>query len=686
MNKFIRKGTAGMRISASKIVCAGALLLSGSLLPAAVSAQSTATTPSSTTLTLEAGQPGRTVSPRLYGLMTEEINHSYDGGLYGELIRNRNFKDDPKSPDHWSIVLEKGAQGTMVLDHHQSINEALTVCLRLEVQNPAGRAGIANSGYWGIPVRPHTLYRGSFYAKDSARAPGTLFSSIESNDGTRSYAATQVKVNGDSWHRYTFTLSTAGDVKPTADTRFVISADRPGTYWFNLVSLFPPTYHDRPNGNRPDLMKLLAAMKPSFLRFPGGNYLEGNDFSSRFQWKKTLGPLDQRPGHDGPWGYRSSDGMGLLEYLEWCEDLHMEPVLAVFAGYTLRRDYLTGKFLAPFVNSALDEIQYVMGDSTTKWGAVRARDGHPKPFKLRYVEVGNEDFFDRSGSYASRFTQFYHAIKARYPRLQVISTISEKELRRLGIRHHVKVPEPDLIDEHYYRNAWQMEADAAHYDHYSRSGPKIFVGEWATREGSPTTNFDAALGDAAWMTGMERNSDVVVMASYAPLFVNVNPGGMQWKSDLIGYNTLSCYGSPSYYAQSMFSNNIGDRIVPVEATGLPMQTEKLSDKDKAAGKTPGTIPALFYVATKDTATEMLFLNVVNVQGTPRTIHIHVKGGGKVSPTGWSVVLKAGDPQETNSITDPTRIVPVKTAMKRMGNSFSHIFPACSITVLEMKTR
>jgi alpha-N-arabinofuranosidase len=633
-------------------------------------------------LELDLARPGHAVSPMLYGLMTEEINHSYDGGLYAELVRNRSFMDDRKDPKYWSVVAEGGAVATMALDHQNPVSEALRVSLKFSVENAGARAGIANTGYWGIPVTPVTTYKGSLYVKSSASGTA-LDISLETPDGKTRYATTRVTGVTDQWARYPFTLKTAAGVRPTQDARLVIAVAKPGDYWFNLVSLFPPTYHDRPNGNRPDIMKLLAAMKPSFLRFPGGNYLEGNKFSDRFPWSKTLGPLQDRPGHESCWGYWSTDGMGLLEYLEWCEDLHMQPLLAVFAGYTLNRDYLTGPFLKPFVQDALNEIEYVIGDTTTVWGKRRAEDGHPAPFNLHYVEVGNEDGFDASGSYETRFVQFYDAIRARYPQLKIISTVGGKD--GLGGRFPMTVRTPYAFDEHYYRNAWEMESDATHYDDYPRTGPKIFVGEWATREGSPTTNFNAALGDAAWMTGMERNSDVVVMASYAPLFVNVNPGGMQWKSDLIGYDVLKSYGSPSYYAQVMFSQYLGNRVVPVTGSGIPTQTHKLSDKDIARGASDKA-PVMFYVATRDTASGTIYLKVVNVLGTAQRVQIVLKDAPKIQSRGQRIVLKADSPDETNTIDDPTRIVPVTGEVKGLGKSFTQSFDPYSITVLVLKEK
>ena len=333
-----------------------------------------------TAVRIDLTKPGLPVSPTLYGLMTEEINYSYDGGLYAELVRNRVFKDDDKTPVHWSVVQDAGGSAAIALDQRYPVAAtALTTSLRLDAARAAQghRVGIANDGYWGIPVKPNTRYRASFYAKTAGAGGVPLTVSIEGGDGKTVYAQAEGgRINGE-WKRYSVTLTTGAKVKPTADARLVIATESPGTVWFNQVSLFPPTYKDRPNGNRVDLMQKLVDMKPAFLRFPGGNYLEGETVATRFKWKETLGPIDQRPGHLGTWGYRSSDGMGLLEFLEWCEDMKAEPVLAVFAGYALRGETIpAGPGLQPFVQEALDEIEYVTGDVEHEVGRA-ARQGRP---------------------------------------------------------------------------------------------------------------------------------------------------------------------------------------------------------------------------------------------------------------------------------------------------------------------
>ena len=382
-------------------------------------------------------------------------------------------------------------------------------------------------------------------------------------------------------------------------------------------------------------------MHPTFLRLPGGNYLEGDHIPERYEWKKTIGSWVDRPTHPSPWRYRSSDGMGLLEFMEWCEDLKIEPVLAVYAGYSMAQEHVEpGPTLEPYIQDALDEIEYVSGDASTKWGAERAKNGHAAPFPLHYVEIGNEDWFDRSGSYDGRYAQYYKEIKARYPNLQLIATAPIKSLK------------PDVLDEHFYMSAEKSFSDASHYDKTDRNGPKIFVGEWATREGEPTPNLQAALGDAAWMTGMERNSDIVIMSSYAPLFVNVNPGGMQWESDLIGYDALTSYGSPSYWAQVLFAGHLGTEVV----------ASTLSN----AG------PRVYISVTRDEKRRKLFIKVVNGSSDKLPLTIAISGVPTVGKQATLNTLSGKTPGATNTIANPKAVVPVDTGSRSGGQHSSRL--------------
>ncbi|HEX4284808.1 MAG TPA: alpha-L-arabinofuranosidase C-terminal domain-containing protein [Terracidiphilus sp.] len=613
------------------------------------------------TLTIDVDKPVASVSDTLYGIMTEEINHSYDGGLYAELVNNRTFETSRGlSLENWTLIQKGVSQASIEIDRTTGPSAALAHSMKFvaKVADAHSEAGFCNTGYWGMAVRPATIYRGSFYGKTSDAGIGALTIRLV-NDKTGAVAAsTTVPPLSDSWQRYEFTLKT-GVLTPSAENHLEILVQHPGTAWFSLVSLFPPTYKDEPNGKRIDLMEKLVALHPKFLRFPGGNYLEGDHLAERFEWKKTVGALVDRPTHPTPWTYRSSDGIGLLEFLEWCEDLHMEPLLAVFSGFSLQQEHVTpGRDLEPYVQEALDEIEYVSGDTSTRWGAERAKDGHPAPFHLKFVEIGNEEYHDNSGTYDARFAQYYRAIKKVHPELQLVATAPVEMVR------------PDILDDndhslhtHFYRTAQQFYQDVHRYDSYDRTGPKILVGEWATREGSPTTNLGAALGDAAWMTGLERNSDIVMMASYAPLFVNVNPGGMQWPSDLIGYDALSSYGSPSYYAQVMFGTHLGDTIMN------------------------GTLDAanlrFFESATYDSKSHHLFLKLVNASSVSQTVRIKLAGATKVRPRATITTLSGNTTQETNSINEPTRIVPVTSTITDVAPVFNHLLPKFSIQVLDL---
>lgn len=536
----------------------------------------------SATLDVDVSKPGTTIPGTFFGLMTEEINHAYDGGLYAELIQNRTFQDGQNrgggTPVHWSVV----GQGTVSTDRTNPVNAALPVSLRLDISG--GEGGVANDGYWGIPVRPDTPYTASFYAKATGYS-GPVTASIRTDDRTTVASAATSPISG-GWQKYTVKLRTAASAPTTSAAKFVLSSTGSGRIWFSNVSLFPPTYQNAANGLRPDLMELMAAMKPKFIRLPGGNYVEGGRFSDRFNWKQMIGPVDQRPGHMGCWSYRSSDGFGMPEYLLWCKQLGAEPVLAVFAGYVLNGDHFApgSKEMEIYTQEALDEIEYVSGPATSTWGRKRAADGFPQPFPLHYVEIGNEDWFDRSGSYDGRFAQMATAIRKRYPRLKIIATAP------------VTTVKPDLYDDHFYRSPRQLLSMATMYDNPAPAtlrfdgggyngrqsgGLKTFVGEWAAQEGRPTPTLNSALADAAFVMGMEKNSDAVVMECYAPLFVNVSPAdpakgyprGWQWNTNLIGYDALHSFGSPSYYAQVMLAQNSGDTVLPAKLGAPPAQVK-----------------------------------------------------------------------------------------------------------------
>jgi len=624
----------------------------------------------SPTFTVDASRSAGQVSPTLYGLMTEEINHSYDGGLYAELIQNRAFLDSDKLPVHWSVVNDKNSAAAIALDSSNVFNDKLTASLRLTVTqaDKKNSAGVANDGYWGIPVQPKTTYRASIIARAASEFSGSVSISIVSDDEKKVFATEKFSGLTTDWKKFDVTLKT-GRGTPTAKARFVITLNQPGTIWLGLVSLFPPTWNDQPNGFRKDLMQMLVDLNPKFLRFPGGNYVEGDTVETRFDWKKTISSIEERHGHPCPWGYRSTDGLGLLEFLQWCEDMKSEPVLAVYAGYSLKGMHVNpGADLEPFVQDALDEIEYVTGDTNTAWGAQRAKDGHPAPFVLHYVEVGNEDWFDKSKSYDARFAQFHDAIKAKYPQLKTISTIGDDQPEKT----RVKSRKPDMMDGHYYRSVdtfLQMSPDYA--KNYDRSGPEIFVGEWAAYETPfvpwdkrsqkepPTPNLKAAIGDGVFMAAMERNADLIKMQCYAPLFVNVNPGARQWRPDMIGYDAISVYGSPSYYAFQMFSQNVGDEILATMSAETAVQG----------------------CATRDSRTGDIIVKLVNPQVTIEALKLKIKGVAALGATA-EVITLSGSPEDTNTINRPRRVVPITRKLRDVNAQFTYTLPANSIVVLK----
>jgi alpha-L-arabinofuranosidase len=610
-------------------------------------------------LSIDASQRGATINPTQFGAFLEEINHSADGGLYAELIRNRDLKESANGPVAWSAIGVPGADIALDSSHPVTLaNNPVSLKLTVPAGAGPGRVGVANAGYWGVPVKPSTSYRVSFYARASTASSGPLTVDLESDSG-RVWASATISGVTDGWARYTATLHTGPQIPSSLENRFVIStaaASAAGsTLWFTFVSLFPPTYDNAPNGFRIDLTRKLAALRPGYFRVPGGNYLEGDTVDTRFDWRTTVGPIEDRPGHfNSAWGYWSQDGMGLLEYLELAEQLHAQPLLAVWTGYMLTGTVVPQSQLAPYVQQAVDEIHYATDPVSTRWGQQRAGDGHPAPFPLKMVEIGNEDFFDTSGSYAAyRYPMFATAIKAAFPQLKLVAT--------MPVTAPAGVPAPDVVDEHYYNDDPNYFASNAHlFDDMSRSQPKVIVGEYATTQGSPTGTLADALGESAFLTGLERNADLVIGASYAPLLVNVN--APSWPTNLIGYDALHSFGSPSYWAQRMLAQGLGDHVIGSQL---------------ASGT--GT---LFEVATQSSG--HTYVVVVNDGSRAALTHVTLAGLSGGAGGGTAMVL-TGDPAAQNSLAHPRAVSPTTHGLSQLGTTFRYRFAANSVTVLDLST-
>lgn len=510
------------------------------------------------TLNIDASTRGADIGSRHYGIFFEEINHAGDGGIYAELIRNRSFEDNSSSPDYWDAV--GSATASIVTDN--LLNDAQEYALELTLSQEGD--GVRNEGFWGINVVSGQTYKLSFWAMSETGYSGTLTAELQT-EGGESLGSAEIDVEADEdWTKYTAEITATGD---DTEALLALTGDRAGTVRLDVVSLFPPTYNDRDNGCRPDLVEMLIAMKPSFMRFPGGCFVEGyysDDKTNRFEWKKTVGPIEERPGHyNVNWGYRVSDGFGFHEMLQLAEDIGAEPlfVVNIGLGHSWVEEYTE---IDEYIQEALDAIEYCNGDTTTTWGKLRAQNGHPEPFNLRLMEIGNENYNytfdsndDQSDHYPERYEQFRQAINAQYPDVELIGNVESWSTDNPSWRNSYQV---DLVDEHYYRDPVWMAGKYNKYDSYNRSNYKIYVGEYAvTSDYGTNGNLNAALGEAVFMLGMENNADVVVMNSYAPLFVNEN--NYNWKPDLIRFNSSIAYGTPSYYVQQLFPNNLGTQNV-----------------------------------------------------------------------------------------------------------------------------
>jgi len=504
-------------------------------------------------LTLDVNRTGVAVSPTHYGIFFEDINHAADGGLYAELIRNRSF-EDTTTPEYWTVTTQTGATATANIETSNLLNVNQSKALKLTVSNPTptARAGIYNPGFWGIHVVDGQQYKLSFFAKRDATFNGAITASLESSSGVK-YAQATVTDLGTNWQKYTVTLTAAGN---NTAARFVLSTTSTGTVYFDVVSLFPPTFNNRENGLRPELAQLLVDLKPTFMRFPGGCFVEGDVLANRFQWKKTIGNIENRPGHSNLWGYRTSDGMGYHEFLQLCEDLKAEPLYVVNVGLA-HNDNQAYNVLNDYIQDVMDALEYANGSAATTYGAMRVANGHAEPFNINYIEIGNENY--HGDNYGNRYLQIYNAIKAKYPAMQCIGNVAAwgTDNPTWTFTHPV-----ELLDEHYYRSPQWFINQFNKYDTYNRRGAKIYAGEYAVTSGCGNGNLIAAIGEAVYMAGMENNSDMVTMNSYAPIFVNVND--RKWNPDMICYNASTVYNTPSYYVQKMFANNIGTVTIPVK--------------------------------------------------------------------------------------------------------------------------
>ena len=635
-------------------------------------------------LTVHLDMPGAVVSPTLYGAFFEDINRAGDGGLYAELVQNRSFEDNESliawTPFAYSnAVTSSSAAATFSLDKSSPLNANNPTSLAITIAKPChGRVGVFNQGFKGIvakgkfpessgewrqkfaeaqrqPVNGLAVvakkkYDFSVYAR-AHDFSGKLTVSLETQSG-EVLAQKQIRGVGKDWKKFALTLSPK---KSDNDARLVISADQPGTLWLDMVSLFPRDTWRNGGLLRADLAQMMADMKPGLLRFPGGSYSEGHVLAHAWRWKETIGDVAQRPGNWNIWGYRSTGGLGYHEYLQLAEDLDAEPLFVAHVGMA-EKDFVPMNELEPWIQDVLDAIEYANGPVTSKWGALRAKNGHPKPFNLKYVEIGNENGMGYSwgggtrADYLPRYQAFYERIKAAYPDIITIANI------------HTEPDVPaEIVDEHYYEDSeWFFKA-ATLYDHYDRAKPKLYLGEYAVRKNAGRGNLRAALAEAAFLTGLERNADAVLMSSYAPLFTN--PHWEKWRPDAIVFDNTRCYGTPSYHVQAMFAANRPDVVLPVS---LP----------DANGR-----QQLFAVAGLKQPSGDLILKVVNRDSQPQSVNLRLAGlAGKFS-RGVSTTLAGASLTDENTFDEPEKISPKISALPAFEPGGSYTFAPYSVTVL-----
>lgn len=523
-------------------------------------------------LRVDAGAGGKRISDRLHGIFFEDINQAADGGLYAELTRNRSFEFDKNDKSTytaftgWDQVKRGGATGTIDVATDKALNDKNLHYLRLDI-SAAGSGteaglGVRNGGFnTGIAVRKGDSYDFSVWSRTTASGGTPITVRVESADGATVYGTTSVTATGSDWKKYTATLTATGT---TTTGRLAVLAGGTGTVDLDMVSLFPKdTFKGRPNGMRKDIAKVIDDLHPRFLRFPGGcvvNTRSYDRFPARqrvYQWKDTVGPVEQRPTNANFWGYNQSYGIGYYEYFQFAEDLGAEPLAVVPAGVTGCGDNheLPVDKRAEYVQDTLDLIEFANGDASTTWGAKRVAMGHPKPFGLKYLGIGNEEYKD---GFYTNFPYFANAVRAKYPDIKIISnsgTVASGDVfdKSWKFAREQKV---DLVDEHYYNSPDWFLANSRRYDNYDRSGPKVFIGEYASK-GNAYYN---AVAEAAYLTGVERNGDVVELAAYAPLLAT--PDNVQWTPNMIWFDNHRVYGSANYYVQKMFTNNLTDTVLP----------------------------------------------------------------------------------------------------------------------------
>ena len=620
---------------------------------------------------VRADQPGASIPSTMYGIFFEDINFGADGGLYAELVKNRSFEFEQPLMG-WTPF------GSVEVRSDKPSFDRNPHYVRLTEVGQITHAGLENEGFRGMGIQADEPYDLTFYGRVVKGDELTL--RVELVSASNDIIETQrITLAGSSWKHYQLALLSK-TTEPEARLR--LTMETKGTLDLEHVSLFPRhTFNNRLNGLRADLAEALKALKPGVFRFPGGCIVEGTTIETRYQWKNTVGPVENRPFNINRWNYTfphkkfpdyyQSYGLGFFEYFQLSEDLGAEPLPVLNCGLSCQfenegmEQHVPVEKLQPYIDDALDLIEFANGPVTSRWGKLRADMGHPSPFGLKYIAIGNEQWGEL---YPERLAPFVQAIRARYPEIQIVGSAGPNaegeqfeylwpEMRRLNV---------DLVDEHYYRSPEWFLSNADRYDNYDRKGPKVFAGEYACHADNKANSFLTALCEAAFMTGLERNADVVPLSTYAPLFAHVE--AWQWRPDLIWFDNLRVMKTPNYYVQQLYSHHAGTRVVPFLRAGKPL-TGELS---------------LYATAALDERTNELILKVVNTGIQARQAQIQLHGLSDGTHTGTRIQFHSMDVEAVNTLEQPERVHPEESAFTYKGNQMAITIQPLSFTIYRIR--
>jgi alpha-N-arabinofuranosidase len=634
--------------------------------------------PEPTVIAIATDRPGAAIASTMYGVFFEDINLGADGGIYAEKIKNRSF-EFPDSLMGWKRAAIEGARGSFAARRDEPPSPANPTYLR--VTGEAGRFGVTNDGFRGIGVRQGEKYTVSLLARRRSDGPTSLAVEFENPD-SRPQGGTTITGLTTSWARYRGTISATET--SASRTRLRVLLEAPGTVDIDMVSVFPAdTWQGRENGLRRDLVELLRDLKPGFIRFPGGCIVEGRFLESRYQWKHTIGEPAERQLVINRWNdefanratpdYYQSFGLGFYEYFLLSEDLGAEPLPIVNCGMACQ--FNSGELapldaIGPYIQDAVDLIEFANGAVTTPWGAKRAAMGHPKPFNLKLLGVGNEQW---GPQYIERFALFEKVLKAKHPEITLIAS-ADPFIRSDNFPvqwDRLRALKADIVDEHFYQPpSWFLE-NVGRYDSYPRQGPRVFVGEYAAHLPAAGPNnmrpstLEAALAEAAFMTGLERNADLVTMSAYAPLLAHVD--GWQWTPNLIWFDNLRSFGTPSYHAQQLFGANRGKAVLPVTVGGK-------------AGNGDG---GLYTSASAGSESGSIVVKLVNTTADPKLVRFEVPAASRLAS--GTVTVLSGRPGDENTFADPKRIAP-RAWEGAVDPSAAWTVPAHSISVVRFPSR